>query len=76
MSDGTFPAAVESIVATAISANGDVMVGEDQIRAVMDSGVDLRPALDSLLGTLWDEELENYRKAGYLAPVHRVAQVV
>ncbi|MEP6464315.1 MAG: DUF3145 family protein [Frankiaceae bacterium] len=64
------------LFATAISANGDVMIGEDHIRALLDAGGDLRSRLADLLGAPWDAELEGYRKAGYLAPVNRVAQVV
>lgn len=64
------------LFSTAISANGDVMVAEDQIRAVLEAGGDLRSALDAMLGTAWDAELETYRRAGYMAPVNRVALVV
>ena len=64
------------LFATTISANGDVMVGEDQLRAVLDESGDLRGRLAALVGTPWDQELESYRQAGYLAPVTRVADVV
>ena len=64
------------LFSTPISTNGDVMVGEDQIRSTLNTGGDLRAALDQLLGTAWDDELEDYRKAGYLASVNRVAKVV
>lgn len=64
------------LFATPISANGDIMVGEDHLRTALDAGGDLRARLESLLGTAWDAELEGYRTAGYLAPVSRVAQVV
>jgi Protein of unknown function (DUF3145) len=64
------------LFSTAISANGDIMVGEHQLRSLLDTGGDLRPRLAELLGTAWDNELETYRKGGHLAPVYRVAQVV
>ena len=64
------------LFSTAISASGDVMVGEDHLRALRDSGEDLRAGLDALLGTEWDLELEPLRQAGYGAPTTRIAQVV
>ncbi len=64
------------LFSTPISANGDVMVGEDHLRSALDAGGDLRARLDGLLGSAWDAELEAYRRAGYLAPVSRIAQVV
>lgn len=57
---------------TAMSANGDVMVAEDRLRALLAGAVDgtaLAHGLDRLLGTAWDEELEPYRHAGEGAPV-------
>jgi hypothetical protein len=55
-----------------IGAAGDIQVGEDQLRALMASarGPDaLAHALDRVLGTAWDADLEPYRSAadGYLA---------
>ena len=48
-----------------MSANGDVMVGEMRLRALMASGADMLAAeLDSVLGTAWDESLEPYRNGG------------
>ncbi len=51
------------LFAASTSANGDVMVGEDRIRALLAAGTDLRAGLDGLLGTAWDAELEPYRQA-------------
>jgi hypothetical protein len=49
----------------AMSANGDVMVGELRLRSMMASGADtLAAELDSVLGTAWDEALEAYRGGG------------
>ena len=49
----------------AISANGDVMVGEQRLRALMAAGADtLAAELDTVLGTAWDEALESYRCGG------------
>ncbi len=45
-----------------MSANGDVLVGEMRLRALMASGADtLAAELDSVLGTAWDEALEPFR---------------
>lgn len=47
------------------SANGDIIVGEMRLRAMMASGADaLAAELDSALGTAWDEALESYRDGG------------
>lgn len=49
----------------AMSASGDIMVGEMRLRALMNSGADmLASELDSVLGTAWDEALEPYRTGG------------
>ena len=60
------------------SANGDIVVGEDQLRTLA-STVRGREAfahqLDQLLGAAWDDALEPFRRAGDGAPVtwlHRV----
>jgi hypothetical protein len=54
----------------AMSANGDVMVGEMRLRTLMASGADVLAAeLDSVLGTAWDEALEAYRDGGEGAEV-------
>ncbi|MDI3313699.1 MAG: DUF3145 domain-containing protein [Mycobacterium sp.] len=47
------------------SANGDIMVSENRLRAMMAQGPDVLAAeLDSVLGTAWDEALEAYRDGG------------
>ena len=54
----------------AMSANGDVMVGEMRLRTLMSSGADMLAAeLDSVLGTAWDEALDAYRHGGDTAEV-------
>ncbi|MDV6012758.1 DUF3145 domain-containing protein [Haloechinothrix sp. LS1_15] len=61
-----------------MSANGDVVVGEDQLRSLVATtraGEALAHKLDELLGSAWDEALEPFRYAGDGAPVtwlHRV----
>jgi hypothetical protein len=55
-----------------MSANGDVLVGEDRLRALLGGAPDgtaLAHGLERLLGSAWDEELEPYREAGEGAPV-------
>ena len=46
---------------------GDIVVHEDRIRQAMAAaatrGADLRQELDRLLGTLWDAELDPFRRA-------------
>jgi hypothetical protein len=64
------------------SANGDVMVGEDQLRALAASirakataGESFAHRVDELVGASWDEALEPFRRAADGAPVtwlHRV----
>jgi len=49
----------------AMSANGDIMVGEMRLRTLMSAGADtLAAELDTVLGTAWDEALEPYRDGG------------
>ena len=49
----------------AMSANGDVMVGENRLRTLMAAGPDaLAAELDTVLGTAWDDALEAYRHGG------------
>ena len=62
----------------AMSANGDVMVGEDQLRALV--AVARGPEafahqVDQLLGAAWDDALEAFRRAGDGAPVAWLHQV-
>jgi hypothetical protein len=60
------------------SANGDITVGEDQLRSLAATARDaesLAHQLDHLLGTPWDDALEPFRRASDGAPVtwlHRV----
>ena len=64
---------------SAISANGDVVVGEDQLRSLLASASTaeaLRHRLDDLLGAAWDADLEVYRHAGDGSPVTWLHQVV
>lgn len=64
---------------TAISASGDIMVGESQLRELLakaGSADSYQYAVHRLLGTDWDAELEPYRIAGDGAPVtwmHKLA---
>lgn len=51
------------------SANGDVIVGEMRIRAMLESGGNLAEELDRALGTAWDEALEPFRSGGEGAEV-------
>jgi hypothetical protein len=52
----------------AMGANGDIMIGEMRLRALMAAGADVLAAeLDTVLGTPWDEALESYRNGGDIA---------
>ena len=62
-----------------MGTHGDIQVSEDRIRAAIAQSAreatSLRDALEDLLGTSWDEELEPFRYAGQGAQVrylHRV----
>jgi hypothetical protein len=57
------------------SANGDIVVGEDQLRSVMSSRGQMRGRMHEMLGTAWDEDLEPFRLAGDGAPVTLLHQV-
>jgi hypothetical protein len=61
-----------------ISANGDLVVGEDRLRHLLATaqGPQLAHGIDALLGSAWDDELEPYRLAGDGAPVTFLHQVV
>ena len=61
-----------------MSANGDVLVGEDRLRALLStaSGPQLSHGLDQLLGAAWDDELEPFRCAGEGTTVTWLHQVV
>jgi hypothetical protein len=60
------------------SANGDIVVNEDQLRALAArarGGESFAHGVDELLGAAWDDALEPFRRAGDGAPVtwlHRV----
>jgi hypothetical protein len=61
-----------------VGVSGDLMLTEDQVRSVMAtarSGEAITHALDRLLGTAWDAELEPYRHAGEGAPATWLTQV-
>jgi Protein of unknown function (DUF3145) len=55
------------------SANGDILIPENKLRAAMALGANgaalLDKELEKLLGTAWDNELEPFRRAGDGAPV-------
>jgi len=62
----------------AMSANGDIMLGEDRLRTIMAKARTpdaLQHELDKALGTAWDAELEPYRYAGDGAPMTWLTQV-
>lgn len=60
--------------------HGDVLIPEDRVKAVRvkaatgEASID--DALDQLLGTAWDRELEPFRHAGEGAPVRWLHQVI
>lgn len=60
------------------SANGDIVVTEDKLRAVVSKSASKEAVahhVDTLLGAAWDDALEPFRRAGDGAPVtwlHRV----
>ena len=61
-----------------IAANGDVVVGEERLRGLMErarSADEFHHGLAELLGIAWDAELEPYRKGGDGAPVTLLHQV-
>ncbi|MFT4044725.1 MAG: DUF3145 domain-containing protein [Gordonia sp. (in: high G+C Gram-positive bacteria)] len=61
------------------SANGDVVIGENQLRAMIDAqpeGFGLAADLENALGTAWDTALERYRMGGAGAEVTWLAQRV
>ena len=60
------------------SANGDIVVGEDQLRALINevSPAEIPNRLHELLGSSWDAALEPFRLAGDGASVTWLHQVV
>jgi hypothetical protein len=62
-----------------IAANGDIVVGEERIRALLNrarTADDYTHGLNELLGSAWDAELEDYRLAGEGAPITLLHKVV
>jgi hypothetical protein len=57
------------------SANGDIVIAEDQLRAAMSGRGQVRGRLHQLLGTAWDEDLEAFRCGGDGAPATLLHQV-
>jgi hypothetical protein len=64
---------------TWVSATGDALVHEDQVRAAIARSAGdlatLTAELDAVLGAAWDRELEPFRYAGEGAPVRWLHQV-
>jgi hypothetical protein len=63
----------------AISANGDVLVGEERLRGLLErakTADDFVHGINELLGTEWDAELETYREGGDGAPVAVLHQAI
>jgi hypothetical protein len=61
-----------------ISANGDVVVGEERLRGLLSRArtpEDFEHGIAELIGTAWDAELEPYRIGGHGAPVTMLHQV-
>src|SRR6201986_4357923 len=61
------------LFAATTSANGDILIPENKLRAAMSIGANgtaiLEKELERLLGGAWDNELEPVRRAGAGAPV-------
>lgn len=59
------------------SANGDIMLGESRLRSVLaeTSPAQLPARMHDLLGSAWDDALEDFRYAGDGAPVTWLHQV-
>lgn len=64
----------------AMGRHGDIYVHEERLKKAMVTaalgGESLADALDALLGTAWDAELETFRHAGDGVPVRWLHQVV
>ena len=64
---------------SALSANGDVVVGEERIRGLLSrakSADEFAHGLHEMLGSSWDAELEPYRLTGDGSPVILLHKVV
>ena len=62
---------------SAVSANGDVIVGEERLRGLLArarSVEEFQHGIAELLGNAWDEDLEPYRSGGDGAPVSLLHQ--
>lgn len=63
-----------------VGVHGDILVHEDRIKNAMAKeavgGEPIHKALESLLGTPWDDELDTFRYAGEDAPIRWLHQVV
>jgi len=63
-----------------LGLHGDVMINEQRLKAAVArealGGRSLREAVNDLLGTAWDDELEVFRQAGDGADVRWLHQVV
>lgn len=74
-----FTPALGAFAAT-VGVHGDILVSEDRIRnaLVQESfdGEGLHTALESLMGTPWDAELDTFRYASEDAPIRWLHQVV
>jgi len=61
------------IFSATTSANGDILVPENKLRAVLALGANgtsvLEKEIERLLGAAWDNELEPFRRAGDGAPI-------
>jgi hypothetical protein len=67
------------IFRTTVSANGDIVVTEDRVRALLATAPGpeaLAHGLERLLGTAWDADLEPYRLAGDGAEVTWLHQAI
>lgn len=62
-----------------VGANGDFLVGEQQLRHLLATAIskeDMEHGLQTLLGAAWDADLDHYRRAGEGAPgpwLHQVS---
>jgi len=66
--------------AATVGVHGDILVPEDRIRHALDTasadGISVHQAMERLLGTAWDEELEQFRYSSEDAPIRWLHQVV
>ena len=64
---------------SAVSASGDVVVGEERLRGLLaraKSADEFAHGLHEMLGSSWDAELEPYRTAGDGSPLTLLHKVV